>query len=48
MKSMSGSRIFFIGLLINIMIDSNQVEGNAWEKAGCHKVGEHSTEMLIQ
>jgi len=46
MKSMSGSRIFFIGLLINIMIDSNQVEGNAWEKAGCHKVG-HTQRISI-
>jgi hypothetical protein len=42
MKSMSSSRFFFIGLLINLMIHSNQVEGNAWEKAGCHKVGERS------
>jgi hypothetical protein len=45
MKSMSRTRFFFIGLLINLMIHSNEAEGNAWEKAGCHKVGEYSTEI---
>lgn len=49
MKSISTFRFVGTGFfLIYLMTYIYQVGGNAWERAGCHKVGKSSINMQIK